>query len=124
MVPASGARTKAENALIAWIDQCGLRSDAAPPGRSWAPKGHMPIVKVPGKRLRINVMSVVASRGALWFTVCTDRRSTRTREARHVAGRRCPVGTGFVMDLVSYRHMSEAHPRCSAGGEHRPDRAR
>ncbi|WP_424186898.1 hypothetical protein ACOBQX_03420 [Actinokineospora sp. G85] len=26
-----------------------------------------------GKRLRVNVMSAVASRGALWFTVCTER---------------------------------------------------
>ena len=37
--PVIEARAKAEGAAIAWVDQCGLRSDAAPPGRSWAPKG-------------------------------------------------------------------------------------
>ncbi|QQQ80164.1 IS630 family transposase [Saccharothrix sp. 6-C] len=71
--PAIEARAKAEGAAIAWVDQCGLRSDAAPPGRSWAPKGRTPIVRVTGKRLRVNVMSAVASRGALWFTVFTER---------------------------------------------------
>lgn len=71
--PAIETRAKAEGAAIAWVDQCGLRSDAAPPGRSWAPKGRTPIVRVTGKRLRVNVMSAVASRGALWFTVFTER---------------------------------------------------
>ncbi|MFE5940841.1 winged helix-turn-helix domain-containing protein [Streptomyces sp. NPDC056470] len=32
---AIAARAGAENAVIAWTDQCGLRSDTAPPGRSW-----------------------------------------------------------------------------------------
>ncbi|MBA8925045.1 transposase [Kutzneria viridogrisea] len=71
--PAIASRAKAEGAVVAWVDQCGLRSDAAPPGRSWAPKGHTPVVRVTGKRLRVNVMSAVASRGALWFTVFTGR---------------------------------------------------
>lgn len=71
--PAIEARAKAEGAAVAWVDQCGLRSDAAPPGRSWAPKGRTPVVRVTGKRLRVNVMSGVASRGAWWFTVFTER---------------------------------------------------
>ncbi|MBB5803072.1 transposase [Saccharothrix ecbatanensis] len=71
--PAIETRAKSEGAAIAWVDQCGLHSDAAPPGRSWAPKGRTPIMRVTGKRLRVNVMSAVASRGALWFTVFTER---------------------------------------------------
>ncbi|WP_461125053.1 transposase [Saccharothrix stipae] len=63
----------AEGAAIAWVDQCGLRSDAAPPGRSWAPEGRTPIARVTEKRIRVNVMSAVASRGAQWFTVFTER---------------------------------------------------
>ncbi|MGF6889457.1 transposase [Nocardia sp. GAS34] len=59
--------------MIAWADQCGLRSDTAPPGRSWAPVGQTPIVRVNGKRFRVNIMSAIASRGALWFTVFTGR---------------------------------------------------
>ncbi|MGM1060053.1 winged helix-turn-helix domain-containing protein [Saccharothrix sp. Mg75] len=50
--PAIEDRAKAEGAAITWVDQCGPRSDAAPPGRPWAPKGRTPIVRVTGKRLR------------------------------------------------------------------------
>ncbi|MFC6094688.1 IS630 family transposase [Saccharothrix lopnurensis] len=71
--PAIEARARAEGAAIAWVDQYGLRSDAAPPGRSWTPEGRTPVVRVAGKRLRVNVMSAVASRGASWFTVFTER---------------------------------------------------
>ncbi|MCI0385832.1 IS630 family transposase [Streptomyces sp. CNQ085] len=71
--PAIAARARAEKAVVAWADQCGLRSDAVPPGRSWAPKGRTPVVRVTGRRLRINVLSAIASRGALWFTVFTGR---------------------------------------------------
>lgn len=71
--PVIAARAKAEKAVLAWADQCGLRSDTAPPGRSWAPQGRTPVVRVNGRRLRVNVMSAIASRGALWFTVFTGR---------------------------------------------------
>ena len=71
--PAIAARAKTDNAVVAWVDQCGLRSDAAPPGRGWAPRGRTPIVRVNGRRLRVNVMSAIAFRGALWFTVFTGR---------------------------------------------------
>ncbi|MFD5513731.1 winged helix-turn-helix domain-containing protein [Streptomyces sp. NPDC127051] len=40
--PATAARAKEENAVAAWADQCGLRSDTAPPGTSWAPRGQTP----------------------------------------------------------------------------------
>ncbi|MFC5150058.1 hypothetical protein [Streptomyces aureoversilis] len=36
--PAIAARAQAEN-VLAWADQCGLRPDTTPPGRSWVPKG-------------------------------------------------------------------------------------
>ncbi|MBB2506545.1 IS630 family transposase [Amycolatopsis echigonensis] len=71
--PEIAARAKSENATVAWADQTGLRSDTAPPGRSWAPKGHTPVVRVTGKRLRVNVMSAVSAQGALWFTVFLGR---------------------------------------------------
>ncbi|MFZ3475820.1 IS630 family transposase [Streptomyces sp. 4.24] len=71
--PAIAARAKTENAVVAWADQCGLRSDTAPPGRSWAPKGQTPVVRVNGRRFRVNIMSAIASRGTLYFTVFTQR---------------------------------------------------
>ncbi|MFB9306583.1 transposase [Kibdelosporangium philippinense] len=59
---------------MAWVDQCGLRSDAAPPGRSWAPIGtHAGGAGEAGNGWGVNVMSAVASRGALWFTVFTGQ---------------------------------------------------
>lgn len=45
----------------------------APPGRSWAPARQTPTVKVSGRRFRVNIMSEIASRGALWFTVFTGK---------------------------------------------------
>jgi hypothetical protein len=71
--PAIAARAKAGGAVVVWADQTGLRSDTAPPGRSWAPQGRTPVVRVTGKRLRINVMSAVSAQGALWFTVFLGR---------------------------------------------------
>jgi hypothetical protein len=71
--PAIAARAKAEKAQVAWADQYGRRSGTAPPGRSWAPKGRTPVARVNGRRLRVSVMSAIASRGALWFTVFTGR---------------------------------------------------
>ncbi|MET9603367.1 IS630 family transposase [Streptomyces sp. NPDC006459] len=101
--PAIAARAKEENAVVAWADQCGLRSDTAPPGTSWAPKGQSPIVKVSGRRFRVNVMSAIASRGTLYFTVFTekftarvftaflDRLARRTGRKVHVIADRHPV---------------------------------
>ncbi|MFE5546772.1 winged helix-turn-helix domain-containing protein [Streptomyces sp. NPDC056534] len=34
--PAIAAEAEKENAVVAWAGQCALRSDTAPPGRSWA----------------------------------------------------------------------------------------
>ncbi|MCY0931532.1 IS630 family transposase [Streptomyces sp. H27-H1] len=67
--PAIRSKASQEKAELVWADQCGLRSDTAPPGRSWAPAGQTPLVRVNGRRFRVNIMSAVASRGALWFTV-------------------------------------------------------
>ena len=71
--PVIAARAQPEDAIVVWTDQCGLRSDTAPPGLSWAPKGSTPVVRVNGKRLRVNIMSAIAFRGALWFSVFTGR---------------------------------------------------
>ncbi|MFI8103737.1 IS630 family transposase [Streptomyces sp. NPDC086023] len=101
--PQVAARAKEENAVVAWADQCGLRSGTAPPGTSWAPKGQTPIVKVSGRRFRVNIMSAIASRGTLYFTVFTtkftakvftaflDRLARQTGRKVHVIADRHPV---------------------------------
>ncbi|WP_376738575.1 IS630 family transposase [Streptomyces noursei] len=76
--PAIAARAKTENAVVAWADQCGLRSDTAPPGTSWAPKSQTPIARVSSRRFKVNTMSAITSRGTLYFTVFTERFTAKT----------------------------------------------
>jgi transposase len=114
--PAIAERAKAERAVVAWADQCGMRSDTAPPGRSWAPAGQTPTVKVDGRRFRVDIMSAIASRGALWFTAFTGKFTAKVftvlldRLVRQ-AGRRVHV----IADRHPVHH-SKARPHRSAPG--------
>jgi alkylated DNA nucleotide flippase Atl1 len=106
--PAIAERAKAQHAVVAWAGQCGLRSDTAPPGRSWAPVGQTPTVKVNGHRFWVNIMSAIASRGSLWFTVFTgkftakvftsflDRLARQAGRKVHVIADRHPVHRGWL----------------------------
>lgn len=97
--PAIAARARTEDAVVVWADQCGLRSDTAPPGRCWAPKGRTPVARVTGKRLRVNVMSAVSSRGALWFTVYLGTSAVFTAFLDRLAGQ-----TGRKVHVIVDRH--------------------
>jgi transposase len=133
--PAILARARTENAVVAWTDQCGLRSDTAPPGRSWAPKGATPVVRVNGKRLRVNVMSAIAFRGALWFSVFTGRFTSKVfitfcdRLARqagrkvHVIADRHPVHRSKAVTawLAANAHRIELHLMPGYSPELNPD---
>ncbi len=66
--PAIEAKAKAENGIIYWEDEMGLRSDHQA-GRSFSPKGKTPIVKVSGNRFRCNMISALTNRGQLAFSV-------------------------------------------------------
>jgi transposase len=65
--PAIAKRAKRKKALILWLDQTGLRSDA-PVGKTWAPIGKTPIVKKTGKRFSVNAMAAISNKGELYFT--------------------------------------------------------
>ncbi|HET8662459.1 MAG TPA: IS630 family transposase [Micromonosporaceae bacterium] len=65
--PAIARRAKREKALILWLDQTGLRSDA-PVGKSWAPVGKTPVVKKTGRRFGVNAMAAISNKGELYFT--------------------------------------------------------
>src|SRR5918994_7093407 len=54
--PAIRARAKREGGLVLWLDEMGVRSDAAA-GRYWAPVGQTPVIKRTGKRFRVNMIS-------------------------------------------------------------------
>jgi transposase len=68
--PAIRARAKGEGGVLLWLDEMGVRSDAAA-GRSWAPIGKTPIIKGTGKRFRVNMISAVSNAGRLRFRLFT-----------------------------------------------------
>jgi hypothetical protein len=68
--PAIATRAKREKAVILWLDQTGLRSDA-PVGTTWAPVGKTPVVGKTGKRFGVNVMAAISNKGELYFTCYT-----------------------------------------------------
>jgi hypothetical protein len=68
--PVIAARARREGALILWLDQTGIRSDAAV-GVTWAPRGQTPVVGKTGKRFSVNAMCAIGNKGELYFTVYT-----------------------------------------------------
>ena len=70
--PAIKAAAKREKACIYWGDEMGLRSDDAV-GRSFARKGHTPIIHATGKRFSCNMISAITNLGAMAFMVFNCR---------------------------------------------------
>lgn len=66
--PAIVARAKAENAEIQWGDESGIRSDCQV-STGYAPKGKTPVLKQPGQRFSVNMISTITNRGSLRFMV-------------------------------------------------------
>ncbi|MEV0006292.1 IS630 family transposase, partial [Micromonospora sp. NPDC050980] len=65
--PAIAAQAKRDKAIVLWLDQTGLRSDAAV-GTTWAPVGQTPVVAKTGRRFGVNVMAAISNKGELYFT--------------------------------------------------------
>ncbi|WP_405182122.1 IS630 family transposase [Nocardia sp. NBC_01377] len=70
--PALAARAKAEDAVILFGDQVGVRSDQLS-GRTWGRRGQTPTLARTGKRFCLNAMSTISPRGDLHFTVFRGR---------------------------------------------------
>ncbi len=68
--PAIQAQAKQEGGMVLWLDEMGVRSDAAA-GRLWAPVGQTPVIKGTGKRFRVNMLSAVSNAGRLRFRLFT-----------------------------------------------------
>jgi transposase len=68
--PAIRALAKREGGVVLWLDEMGVRSDAAA-GRSWAPVGQTPVIKRTGKRFRVNMISAISNQGMLRFRLFT-----------------------------------------------------
>ncbi len=66
--PAIAARAKAERGTVFWGDETGLRSDDVR-GRSYAPRGRTPEVRVNHKRANLGLISAVTNKGELRWMV-------------------------------------------------------
>lgn len=66
--PAIEKRAKAENAEIQWGDEAGVCSTCQVI-KTYAPKGKTPVLKQPGKRFSVSMISTVTNRGTLKFMV-------------------------------------------------------
>ncbi len=64
--PEIAKRAKVEDAEIHWGDETGLRSDSQH-GRSYAPKGNTPVIRLSAKRVSINMISTVTNQGKVRF---------------------------------------------------------
>ena len=64
--PAICAQARRDGGVVLWLDEMGVRSDAAA-GRSWAPVGRTPVIKRTGKRFRVNMLSAISNAGMLRF---------------------------------------------------------
>jgi transposase len=66
--PALAKRAKAEGAEIHWGDETGI-SNQANHGRSFAPRGHTPVVLAPARRQTLSLISTVTNRGTARFMI-------------------------------------------------------
>lgn len=66
--PAIKARAKTEGAEIHWGDETGLRSDCQH-GRSYAPQGKTPVIRLNAKRTSLNMISAITNQGTVRFMV-------------------------------------------------------
>ena len=66
--PEIAARAKKEGAEIHWGDETGLRSDDVR-GRSFAPKGETPAIRVSSKRAGLSIISTVTNKGQMRWKI-------------------------------------------------------
>lgn len=75
--PAIAARAKKENAEINWGDETGLCSDSQH-GRSYAPKGRTPAIRLNAKKERINLISSITNQGKVRFMIYNKTMNSQT----------------------------------------------
>jgi transposase len=66
--PAIQERAKVEDAEIHWGDETGIRSDSQH-GRSYAPKGKTPVIRLSAKYTSVNMISSITNQGLVRWMV-------------------------------------------------------
>jgi transposase len=64
--PAIAAKAELDGGDIYFWDESGLRADTVH-GKTWARRGHPPVVERPGQRQSISAASAVTAKGGFWF---------------------------------------------------------
>lgn len=75
--PAISERAKRENAEIHWGDETGLCNDSYH-GRSYAPKGETPEIRIHPRCERVNLISSITNRGKVRFMIYNDKMNSAT----------------------------------------------
>ena len=75
--PVISKRAKQEGAEIQWGDETGLCNDSQH-GRSYAPRGKTPAVRLPAKRERINLISSITNQGKVRFMIYKNTMNAKT----------------------------------------------
>jgi transposase len=75
--PAIAEKSKKENAEIHWGDETGLCNDSYH-GRSYAPRGETPAIKLHPRCKRVNLISTVTNQGKVRFMVYKDKMNSQT----------------------------------------------
>jgi transposase len=66
--PVIAQKAKVEQADIYWGDETGVRNDCQH-GRSYAPKGQTPVLRLPAKRVSLNMISALSNQGKVRFMI-------------------------------------------------------
>ena len=75
--PAIAMKSKKENAEIHWGDETGLCNDSNH-GRSYAPRGETPAIKIHPRCQRVNLISTVTNQGKVRFMIYKDKMNSQT----------------------------------------------
>jgi transposase len=65
-------RAKRKGAMVLFLDEAGIRSDAQL-GVTWGARGKTPVVSTSGQRQKVNAISAVSPKGEFRFKVFTSR---------------------------------------------------
>lgn len=71
--PKLEARARREHGLILWQDESGIQLRDLMPPAGYAPRGERLAVRIPGKRVHINMISALANSGQLSFRIFEGR---------------------------------------------------
>jgi transposase len=75
--PAIAKKAKKEDAEIHWGDETGLCNDSYH-GRSYAPRGKTPAIRLSARCKRVNLISTVTNQGKVRFMIYKDRMNADT----------------------------------------------